>query len=292
MNIMGKFGCIGAGLAALILTGCNLELAPEPGRLDLDITDAPVDSAEKVVVVFTGVTLQAEDGTRIELDFNEPKELDLLSLQNGETASLLDEQELKSGDYEWIRLLVMANGVSSNSYIEVDGARHQLVIPSGSETGLKLVSGFTVDSEETTHVTIDFDLRKSVVLANDEYKLKPALRLVDNSEAGHISGTVDNSLIGPDCHGAVYAFSGADVTPGDMGGLAEEPVTTTLVDTDETGVTTYEYDLSFLNAGDYTLSFTCEADQDDPEAADSLMWEGTQTVTVTADQTTEAHFGP
>jgi hypothetical protein len=226
---------------------------------------------------------------------DQPKTINLLDYQNGNTASLLNEETLAAGDYEWIRLRVDATKEPGGSNIVIDGNEHDLYIPSGAQTGLKLVSGFTVPVNESVAFTIDFDLRKSVVATgggDPSYKLKPALRLLDNSQVGTISGTINSTTVTESCSGAVYVYEGADVEPGDVGGDGTEPLVTALVDTSGTGVGGYDYTVAFLAEGDYTVAFTCDADLDEPETADadSMTFEGTQNATVTVDASVTADF--
>lgn len=291
---------LGVGMAAMMLAGCNLEednndsesgSGTATGRMSLRVTDAPTDSAEKVVVVFTGVTLQAEDGERTEFQFEESKEIDLLALQGENSAPLLEEVTLEAGEYEWIRLHVAAEENVSDSYIEIDGAQHDLSVPSGSQTGLKLVNGFTVPENDTADFTLDFDLRKGVVHNANGYLLKPVVRMVDNTTDGEIEGTVDSAVITAECAAAVYVYAGADVTPSDLGGEGAEPLITKFIDTRATGVTEYNFELAFLATGEYTLAFTCEANRDEIDTEDALNWLGVHTVTVTADETTTVDFG-
>ncbi|MEJ2523462.1 MAG: DUF4382 domain-containing protein, partial [Gammaproteobacteria bacterium] len=79
-------------LPALALAACggSSEDNPAVGTLNLKLTDSPVDSAQEVVVVFTGVELQHSDGERVSFDFcdfgNQPPDcpaIDLLALQGG-----------------------------------------------------------------------------------------------------------------------------------------------------------------------------------------------------------------
>lgn len=300
----------GVTIAGFALAGCNPDNSDSngsgadngtnenTGTLSLHVTDAPVDEAEAVVVSFVGVHLQPADGERIEIEYDEPKEIDLLALQGGEREALLEDESLAAGEYEWIRLQLDAEEGSTGSYIQLDSGLHELTIPSGNQTGLKLVRGFTVQEDGSASFTIDFDLRKSVVVTggpNARYILKPTLRLVDDAEAGHIAGVVSDATVAGmtgDCSAgaAVYVFEGADATPVDVGGESE-PVSSAMVDTTDTGVTEYEYRASFLVAGDYTVAFTCDADLDDPEAGeDSLEFVGAQNVTVTAEETASANF--
>ena len=66
-----------------------------------------------------------------------------------------------------------------------------------------------------------------------------------------------------------------------------EPVTTGLVEVNNDG--DYVYEIGFVLAGDYTLGFTCEAANDDPETDDVINFT-TQNVTVTANGTVTVDF--
>ncbi len=269
------------------------------GSFNLAVTDAAIDSASHVFVEFTGVSIQPVDGEVIEFTFDEAKQIDLLALQGSASEGLVSGEEVPTGDYEWIRLHVNAEADGMvDSYIEMDdGNQMELWIPSGSQTGLKLVNGFTVTANNSVDFTIDFDLRKSVVLPPADQIggaiLKPALRLIDNTASGNISGSVDGTLLSEQCAdpatqtGAVYVYSGADATVSDVRGTEGDPITTALVSETDGG---YGYEVGFLDEGDYTLAYTCGASDDDPEAEDSLTFVGTTNATVEADATTEVNF--
>lgn len=282
----------------LVVTGCDSggssSSSSETGSFSLSVTDAPVDDAENVVVEFTGVEVKPADGESITFTFDEPKTIDLLAQQNGSSAELLSDESLEAGNYNWIRLAVNAEEDNvMDSYIQIDGAQFELDVPSGSQSGLKLNSGFIITASGNANYTIDFDLRKSVVLANGDYKLRPSLRLVDNTEVGTISGEVDNNLVTAQCadandySGTVYVFEGAGVTPDDLDGTDPEPLSSASVSfSEEDGV--YSYTAAFLEAGDYTLSYTC--DLDDIEVDEVLTFNGTSDVTLAAGATETLNF--
>lgn len=277
----------------LLLSGCfgDDDKFSATGSLNLGITDAPVDEASKVVVKFTGVELKHANGTISTHDFATAKTIDLLALQGGASEWLLQGKTLTSGHYEWLRLKVVSDQASTDSYIELpNGQQYPLYVPSGNQTGLKLVSGFDVPAGGTASFTIDFDLRKSVVKpsGSSAYKLKPALRLLDNNQVGVIDGTVASGLITQGCVPAVYLFEGASVTPDDVDGVALDPIASAAVKANTSGG--YDYRIGFVAAGSYTLSFTCQAALDDPELNDALSFSGTQNVTVTAGQVITANF--
>jgi len=265
---------------------------PSNGKLNLRITDSPVTSAKRVVVQFTGLELKpAAAADPVIFDFA-PRQIDLLALDGGGSEVLLAGQTLPAGDYEWIRLKVNAGKDGSDSFIELDdGSVHPLFIPSGNQTGLKLIRGFTIGAGSTHDFTIDFDLRKSVIHPpglGDPYLLKPVLRLVDNLEVGTISGTVANALVVDGCKPAVYLYSGAGVIPDDVGS-ATAPLTTTAVTLDAT-TGEYRFKLAFVPAGANTVAFTCAADMDAADVDDAITFSAPLPATVVAGQTTTVTF--
>lgn len=281
--------------ALLALGGCWDDGASF-GQLSLAITDAPVDGATAVVVQFTGVEVKPADGAARAFTFDAPRQIDLLALTGTDSELLLDGVTVPAGRYNWVRLAVDANedGVA-DSYIDLeDGSRHELEVPSGDESGLKLNTGFVVPAGGAASFTLDFDLRKSVhepMDAGDSYKLRPTLRIVDNVRVGAIAGTVDNTLVGVDCAPAVYVFSGAGVAPDDVDGAEPEPVSSAMPELN-TSTGHYDYTVGFLAEGSYTVSFTCDADADDPAADDALVFLGTQDAAVMAGNVTQVDFGP
>lgn len=291
-------------LLILSLTGCD-DMEDEAmenddiftGLFTLGITDAPLDNARRVIVQFTGIEIQAASGERLNFDFETPRQIDLLALNGGEREFLLSDQPLPAGHYDWIRLKVDAESDSDtmDSYIELeDGSTRSLKIPSINQTGLKLARGFEVPLGGITDFTIDFDLRKSIHTPPDldeDFILRPTLRMVDNTDAGKIAGTVDPILIpdpdNPTC--MVYVFENLGITPDDIDGLDAEPITTAPVKFDAaTGQ--YIYQAAFLNAGDYTLALTYQAEDDDPETDDKIEFENSVQVTVSPGTATTYEF--
>jgi hypothetical protein len=326
MNISSSLKQLGSILmfgAMLALAGCGGSSGggsgASTGTMSLKITDAAVDDADHVFIQFHGIELQAADGTRTTLYYCEdpmdstktivsdsacttnpkPKQIDLLALNGGLADSLFDNFTLPSGHYSWARLMVDASGTLNppDSYIVIGQNNFALTIPSGAQTGLKVNRGFDVPAGGHADFTIDFDLRKSVVLANGDYMLRPTLRMVDNTMVGAIAGTVDASLVPSGCTPAVYVFSGANATPDDIDTdpTYPDPVTTATVKLD-TSDNTYKYKAAFLEAGDYTVAYTCDAVADDPAvdntADNTVTFNNAATVTVTAGSNPTIHNFP
>jgi Domain of unknown function (DUF4382) len=277
--------------------GSDVTLAASTGELNLGITDAAVDEADKVLVQFAGVEAKPASGPAETMDLEGDSQtcadlldgidpsptpegeptvrcIDLLALQGSTTSVLLRDEAIPAGDYNWMRLDVHAErGVMDSIIVLKSGAEESLWIPSGSQSGLKLNGGFRILAGQTNNLVIDFDLRKSV---NDpqgfaDYRLKPSLRLLnlDDEGAGSIVGTVEASLLGGDeCTEdayAVYVYAGADATIGDEGS-EDAPLTSATVSLDgESGL--WSYEAAFLAPGEYTVAFTCEAGNDTADVA-------------------------
>ena len=91
----------------------------------------------------------------------------------------------------------------TNYLIDSDGEPHELKVPSGFQTGIKLVRGFNVIDEQTTDLILDFDATKSVVKAGNSGKwlLKPTIKVIDSDESGTVGGLV---TVGDEGVGGVY----------------------------------------------------------------------------------------
>lgn len=294
-------------IAAGAFVGCDGEWDAF-GRVTLSITDAPVDSALNVYVQFSGLEIHGSNNRNETLYFCEdpvnpevrvvsktvcvkakPMQIDLLEMNSGNSETLLSGYKLTAGDYQWIRLMVDTSGAEDTYIVLDDGSEHELTIPSGDQTGLKLNRGFRVSAGKDADFTIDFDLRKSIHRNGKGYVLRPTLRIVDNSSTGSIGGEVDAGLIVTGCSPAVYVFADASITPDDVDGVDPDPVTTATVKlNDQTGK--YEYKAAFLDAGQYTAAFTCDAAADDPAISDTLEFAGASDVTVTAKSVTAKNF--
>ena len=292
------------------------------GSLSLAITDAPVDGALNVLVEFTGVELKPVDGpwqyynlsgeSQRCVDWPATSEaeatircIDLLVLNGGASELILDGVTVPAGDYNAIRLSVNAErGVMDSIFVASDGGAHSLYIPSGSQSGLKLNSAFTIGASVRSDFVIDFDLRKSVNNPQgfDDYRLKPSLKLIENSRSGAIFGTVNQELIFDESCGngdnfdmgnSVYIFSG-DVIPVDISGADTDPYTTAMVTLDAEG--DYSYRAAFLPEGTYTVAFTCQGLADDPAQVDVIVFNpeppATEVVEVTPGSEHEISFPP
>lgn len=301
------------GLSILMLAACGGgggdTASTGTGTVSIAVQDAPVDNADAVWISFSQIDLHGPDGTQSHTldsdpntEGNQPYTVNLMDFQGSLSQPLLQDVTVTAGSYQWMRLYVEEDAPEvldadlEKTYIAIDGAKHRLSIPSNAQTGLKLNRGFTVTDGGESDFTIEFDLRKSVHLDANGYKLRPTLRIVDNLEGGHISGTVAETTTAA-C--AVYVYEGTGTTPDDMcydqngGDCADphgvNPITSATVDC-TSGTCLYE--TAKLAAGEYTLALNCSADLDTPDADEDLgeaTWP-VQSVTVNAGETTTVDF--
>lgn len=288
------------GLSACSGRGGSSMGAPSTPQMRLSVADAPpADGAPHVVVQFTGVELTGNAGNPVTITFPSPKSIDLVT-QSGTASAQLFNQPIPPGSYGQVRLMVNADGNASDSYIVLaDGSMHGLIIPSGMQTGLKLVSGFTVPASGVVDYTIDFDLRQAITCPPGQAPaclLKPALRLVDNTTVGNIQGQITSTLPGA-CMPGVYLYAGTVTRPEDMNsGAASTDTNQPLASRVPvaTSAPPYYYQFTFLTPGTYTVAFTCQADKDNPDQADpavTLIPVGTTTVSANATQTVNITLG-
>lgn len=293
-------------LAALGLAACSGgdgSGGTATGHLRLSVTDAPpVDIAEELWVQFRAVEFKPEGDAPITHVLTAPDRINLLPLQEGRAAVLVGDVELPAGRYEWIRLIVDNEPNERDSSIMIDGNECELRVPSGSESGLKMIRGFTLPAGGTLALTVDFDLRKSILAPPGQqgsgvdctqgYLMKPVLRLVQDSDVGAIAGTVDPSLFtAEDCARLVYVFAdgsnaAGSTVPDDYGNTGPNPLQMAKVD-EVTGA----YRASFLPAGNYTLAFTCSPDDMESDD-DALEFSPRQGATVQPNLITVVNFQP
>lgn len=266
-----------AGLTACGGSGSDSSPVAQTGFLSLGVSDAPIHSAQKVCITFDDVELKlVGDEAPFLVDLPETK-VNLLDFQGMNAAPLLFNEEVPAGEYEWMRLVIDASRGSNGglgdsgdpnvcdgdaSYIVTDAGVYNLFVPSGDQTGLKLVNGFTVSVNASANFTAEWDLLNSITAPpglSPDVILKPVIRLVNNAEVGALSGTVSADLAtATDCEPAVFVFDNIDPNASDVG--VEDAVATGMVAAVDNGdgTTSYEYEIGFLLEGSYEAAFTCD----------------------------------
>ncbi len=237
------------------------------GTLTTSLTDATTDEYQAVYItidrveVHPGTEPGAEDGHWVTVA--EPgKTYNLLELVNG-ARETLGVAALDAGIYTQMRLIIGSTpdtGLNIFSqhhqhanYVidQADDEIHQLTVPSGPQTGLKIVNGFEISPDQTTELILDFDAMRSVVKAgaSGKYLLKPTVKVLATAEYALISGTVtDTATPAAAQAGSLVTAQRLDSSPADPKDAAAIEAGTV---TDDAG----EY-LLFLMPADYKLVAT------------------------------------
>jgi hypothetical protein len=177
------------------------------GQIKASLTDKPTDLANVKSVLITidsvrvhddaasafdagpvadagvatdGGVLSDDDGTSgsgwIELcESTAGETFDLMTLTNGVTTPLCQGRVLTvpSGKVSQVRLHVVAAKL-----VMTDNTEHQLTVPSGSQSGLKINVDEEIPSGGTLDLKIDFVASDSIVAdGNGSYSLKPVIKI-------------------------------------------------------------------------------------------------------------------
>ncbi len=226
------------------------------GTLSLSLTDSTTQDYRAVYVTIDRVDVHRADGNW-EVVANPQATYNLLELVNGVTV-VLGEDQLPAGDYTQMRLIIgdtpddgqniAGNAHPHANYLLIGDTLDDepLKIPSGPQTGIKLVSGFTINESQTTELLLDFDAMRSVVKAGASglYLLKPTIKVLKVAEYTSVEGTVTATIneVSTPLTGAFVSAQAGDPLHIQAGTV-----------TDDEG----EYKL-FLMPGSYTLVTTAD----------------------------------
>jgi len=298
------YSCTLLAAALVFLAGCGGSGSTEStGFLSLGVSDHPMHDAEKVCITFDQIEFQGEGGRSV-VELDPPEKVNLLEFQGANAAPILMGHELPAGHYQWMRLGVDAvrgsNGGNGDtggnacdgdaSYIFMEGGSvHNLYVPSGAQSGLKLVGGFTVPANSTANFTADIDLMRSITSPpglSPDVIFRPTIRLVNNVEVGTLTGQVSEELATAQaCEPSVYVFD-EDIEPNpiDEGDVVDpnDPVATAMVNarSNNDGTTTYHYTIGFLLADNYNVAFTCDGEIFEPEMGKPVTIQAGQLKTI------------
>lgn len=193
--------------ALMFMISCSdddkIEAQPSKSKLEVRLTDAPANYSEINIDI---QQIRVQSNGWIDLT-TQGGIYNLLDFRNG-IDTLIASDSIPSGRINQIRFVLG----DSNSIV-ADGIEYPLTIPSGSQSGLKLLVNYVLVPGITYSVLVDFDAAKSIVkTGNGEYKLKPVLKVITNSVDGGISGDIDPNNV----NSMVYAVQNSDTLGGAM----------------------------------------------------------------------------
>lgn len=195
---------LASGLALGLLLGCGGSSGSSNGSMSVRITDGPISGFQEINVNIQKVEISSGGGW---ITLGSPNQTyNLLALTGGLSQTLAAGATLPAGHYSQMRLVLGAG----NTVKLADGSVHPLTVPSGLQTGIKLIVSFDVAAGTTEDVWIDFDAAHSIQLvsagASNQYILRPTVRAFDKVATGSISGTfTDGASSAPLAGAMVYA---------------------------------------------------------------------------------------
>jgi hypothetical protein len=198
-----------AGLGLVALLGCggssgygasSVNTGNGTGAMNVHLVDGPIAGYTAITVNIQAVAIAA-NGTWTTLATPD-KTVNLLSLVGGVEERLASGASLPTGHYDQMRLILG----SGNSVSLADGSTHDLKVPSGMQSGIKLNVSFDVAAGTTKDVFIDFDAAHSIQVVqagmSGQYILRPTVRCFDQVVTGSISGKLTDAAGGGGLAGA------------------------------------------------------------------------------------------
>jgi len=208
------WGALILTLAAMIIVwGCGdggsgsgtASVGTSKGALSLSLIDAS-SNYNAVYVTIGEIQVHPGGGDWITL-LTPHVTVNLLDLRNG-VRQELGIADLSPGHYTQLRLNIDKTPDSglnkfdtihpfANYVVDASGNIHDLKIPSGEQSGVKIVNEFDINENRTTEIVLDFDACRSVVEAGSSGKwiLKPVIRIAELLDAAILEGIVYNSVI-------------------------------------------------------------------------------------------------
>ncbi|MGD9498451.1 MAG: DUF4382 domain-containing protein [Armatimonadota bacterium] len=160
-GVIRGLGAAAAVAAVLMMVGCGGDGGGGNATMRVLLTDLPSSEVLEVHVHITAVEVVGEGGRQVLLDDADiPDDIELIAL--AANPLLLGQPILPEGSYNQVRLIV-SEAEGENWVVTSDEQRHDLRIPSGAQTGAKLVTGeFDVVAGQIVVLLLDFNAAASI----------------------------------------------------------------------------------------------------------------------------------
>jgi len=203
---IGNLSVLLAGLWVWALAGCgggggSSSGSSGTGTLQVALVDAPNPEIKAAIVTITRVEANV-NGEWKEIT-TVPKTFDLLDLVKEE--AVLGAAPLPEGHYTQIRFFPDP----AQSSITDGTGTHDVKLPSGEQTGIKVNVNYDIVPDQVTTVLLDFDAHNSFVLqGNGQYLMKPVVRGCVKVLTGTLIGkVVEETADGQAVEGATVTAS-------------------------------------------------------------------------------------
>jgi Domain of unknown function (DUF4382) len=261
---------------ALLTLGLSDSLPEDLQQVSLEVESISFKRTGEDDVIVETFTINGKDVPTFSVD--------LLKYPGTEQLLVIKDKEMEPGSYNEVSIQVNVESLG-DSYVQekASGVLKQLTVAGGKLTlpGLVLAPG-------NQEFTVEFGLAQALQLqASEETYLLTTngIRLENNLTDATLSGLVDSALFDtvelcraktePEAGNRVYLYKGIDIAkenladvfttgstvPAPEKAIAPFAVATVLQNSPSVD---WEYDFGYLPAGDYTLAFSCDTEDDDP----------------------------
>ncbi len=233
-------------LVSFVFTSCTKTHDNEGmSSLTFNLTDAP-GPYDEVNIDVVGLQVIVNDSI-YDLE-TQAGVYNLLDLVNGKDTLIVDGQ-VPSGMLSQVRLIL-----GDNNNLLIGSDYFDLKTPSAQQSGLKLNVHQEIYPGVAYEYTIDFDAGRSVVhTGNDQYILKPVLKVFSDAVSGAIEGVVSPA----DVNAEIFAISESNDTISTFSDIA-----------------TGHYMFRGLQGGSYSLDFKPVAPYSDTTLTDIVVRTG------------------
>lgn len=189
-----------AAVVALAIAGCKKDDVNDPsgnpggGQFNVNMTDAPANFA-RMDVTIDGVDAWHESQGWINLS-STSRSINILSLANGNTASLATASNVRAGHYTRLRIhFSEMSSVTVNSAVTLGnvniaaGGTSSMQWGGAADRYVEIVIDENISAESGTEVLLDFDAGASVYEGLNTYVLNPSMSVMHNRATG-ARGTV------------------------------------------------------------------------------------------------------
>lgn len=228
------------------------------------ITDSPIDEAN-VEAVFITISEVKVNGKALE-GFNKTT-LEISSLTQGRT-ELLGELDLEAGSTSDISLVLAetdASGDGPGNYVVTsDGAKEELA----AATEININDQAEILGDAQNEIVLDFDLRKSLKHGSEGYsfvsesQLENNIRVVNKMKTGIVTGNVDNTSEANGDVVVAYAYKEGSFNESESSTNSEGINFSNAVSSSVVSESSGEFEIHFLEEGDYELHFASYSDED------------------------------
>lgn len=181
--------------AGLTLMGCGGDDDENEAQIRVMLTDMPLSRVKEVHVHIVRIEMVGSGGPVVLVnDAAIPDDIELIALAGN--PMLLGRPWVPVDTYTQVRL-ILSEEAGENWVVDENDVVHHLTIPSGAQTGVKLVSGqFTIVAGQISTLLLDFNAAASVheAGASGNWIMRPTVAAsvvnVTDLHFGSISGTI------------------------------------------------------------------------------------------------------